>query len=153
MASSFDQVGVNTKCVADACLLMSIISGRDEHDATSMDRDDVAGWNAALQAGSIGTGSLVGKRIGYIEEFFGEGLDADVAAHTRAMIERCREAGATIVPLNFSLMKYVVAVYYILVPAEVSTNLARFDGIRGGLQDDTSTFATIKDYYASIRDR
>jgi len=50
-------------------------------------------------------------------------------------------------------MKYVVAVYYVLVPAEVSTNLARFDGLRYGLQDDTSTFATIKDYYASVRDR
>ena len=50
-------------------------------------------------------------------------------------------------------MKYVVSVYYVLVPAEVSTNLARFDGLRYGLQDDTSTFATIKDYYASVRDR
>ncbi len=131
MASSLDQVGVNTKCVADACLLVSIMSGCDENDATSVDRDDVARWHDALKSGSIGAGSLAGKRIGYIEEFFGEGLDADVAHHTRAMIERCREAGATIVPLHFSLMKYIVAVYYILVPAEVSTNLARFDGIRG----------------------
>jgi aspartyl-tRNA(Asn)/glutamyl-tRNA(Gln) amidotransferase subunit A len=50
-------------------------------------------------------------------------------------------------------MKYMVAVYYILMPAEVSTNLARYDGLRYGLQDDTASFASIKEYYASIRDK
>jgi aspartyl-tRNA(Asn)/glutamyl-tRNA(Gln) amidotransferase subunit A len=64
-----------------------------------------------------------------------------------------KSQGAEVIALDFPLLKYIVAVYYILTPAEVSTNLSRFDGMRYGLQDDTSTFASVKDYYASIRDR
>lgn len=148
MASSFDQVWVMTKTVYDAALMLQAISWQDKHDATSIEKNDSKTWFDALQQPT-----LKWKKIWYCKQFFGEWIDPLIEENTKKILEQARSLWAEIVELDFPLLKYMVAVYYILMPAEVSTNLARFDWIRFGLQDDTSTFASIKEYYATVRDR
>ena len=148
MASSFDQVWVMTKTVYDAALMLQAITWQDVHDATIIEKNDTASWFESLKNTDIKW-----KRIWYCKQFFGEGIDPLIEKNTKDTLERAKNQWAEIVELDFPLLKYMVAVYYILMPAEVSTNLARFDGIRFWLQDDTSTFASIKDYYSTIRDK
>jgi len=148
MASSFDQVWVLTKTVKDAAILLDAIASDDKNDATNMAKDDHNTWFEAIQSSS-----LKGKKIWYFTQFFDEGIDPRIAQHTKDVLHWAELQGATIVPIDFPLLKYVIAAYYILTPAEVSTNMARFDGIRYWLQDDTGAFDTIKSYYASVRDR
>lgn len=88
-----------------------------------------------------------------MNEFFTEGVDSLIEEQTRQMIAKAESLGAKIEYVDFPLLQFIVPTYYILTPAEVSTNLARFDGIRYGLQDDPSGFASIQDYYAHIRDQ
>lgn len=76
-----------------------------------------------------------------------------IEKQTREMIAKAESLGAKVEYMDFPLLEYVVPTYYILTPAEVSTNLARFDGIRYGLQDDPSAFASIHDYYSAVRDK
>ena len=148
MASSFDQVWVITKTVYDSVLMLQAVAWQDIHDATSVQRNDSASRMEAVR-----NAKLQWKRIWYFKQFFDEGIDPIIADNTKGVLARAKSQWADIVELDFPLLKYMVAVYYILMPAEVSTNLARFDWLRFGLQDDTSTFASIKDYYATIRDR
>lgn len=148
MASSFDQVGVMTKTVEDAVILLDVISWKDEHDATTLDRDtDKAGRKTALQ-----NSTFAGKKIGFLKEFFDEWIDPIIAQHTKDILAEAEKQWATVVPLDFPLLKYMVAVYYVLMPAEASTNLARFDWMRFWQQDDTSAYDTIQDYYATVRE-
>ncbi len=155
MASSFDQVWVMTKTVEDAAILLGAISGHDTKDSTSSQRDDKASRQIAIEkSNTLPTWQkLAGKKIGYFTQFFDEGIDPIIADQTKQVLARAESQWATIIPMDFPLLKYMVAVYYVLMPAEVSTNLARFDWIRYGLQDDTSTYASIKDYYDTIRDK
>jgi len=92
-------------------------------------------------------------KIAVLNEFFGEGVDPLIEQQTRAMITKAESLGATVTYIDFPLLSSVVPTYYIISPAEMSTNLARFDGIRYGLQDDPSTFDSIQEYYAHIRDK
>ncbi len=147
-ASSFDQVGVLTKTVGDAAIMLDVIAGQDDHDATSVAKDDHAQWFAALKKDS-----LKGVKIAVLNEFFAEGIDPLIAEQTRAMIAKAESLGATVEYMNFPLLQYIVPTYYILTPAEVSTNLARFDGIRYGLQDDPTKFDSIHEYYSHVRDQ
>lgn len=149
MASSFDQVWVMTKTVEDAATLLDIIAWQDQHDATTVDRDADKAWRKK----AIANGSFAGKKIGYLKEFFNEWLDPIIAQNTKDILAQAEQQGATIIPLEFPLLKYVVAVYYVLMPAEGSTNLARFDWLRFGTQDDTSAYETIQDYYAAVREK
>lgn len=149
MASSFDQVGVMTKTVEDAATLLEIIAWKDERDATTLDRDIDKAWRkTALQHATF-----AGKRIGFLKEFFDEWIDPLIAQHTKDILAQAEKQWATIVPLDFPLLKYMVAVYYVLMPAEASTNLARFDWIRFWQQDDTSAYETLQEYYANVRDQ
>ena len=125
MASSLDQAGPMTKTVEDAAILLKIISGHDKHDSTSSERE-VPDYSKAL------TGDISGLKIGIPEEFFGEGIDPDVEEIVRAGIEKLKSLGAEVIPVSIPSVHYALAVYYILMPAEVSSNLARFDGIRYG---------------------
>jgi aspartyl-tRNA(Asn)/glutamyl-tRNA(Gln) amidotransferase subunit A len=124
-ASSLDQVGVLSKTVADAADTLSVIAGHDPRDTTS-DPAGVPDYAAALGE------DLKGMKIGIAEEFFGDGVDPEVAASVRAAIEHCVSLGAEPVAVSFPHLKYAVSVYYILAPAEASANLSRFDGIRYG---------------------
>jgi len=127
-ASSLDQVGPLTKDVRDCALMMNAISGHDPLDSTSINIE-VPDFTTALQTG------LQGVRVGVPREYFGEGLDPEVDRVVRRGIAMLKEAGATIVEVSLPHTEYCVAVYYLIAPAEASSNLARFDGVRYGFRD------------------
>ncbi len=130
-ASSLDQVGPLTKDVQDCALMMNTISGYDPQDSTSIQLP-VPDYTEALLEG------LQGVRIGVPREYFGEGLDPEVDRVVRQGIAMLKEAGATIVDVTLPHTDYCVAVYYLIAPAEASSNLARFDGVRYGFRDRTA---------------
>ena len=127
-ASSLDQVGPLTKDVRDCALMMNAVSGYDPHDSTSI-KLEVPDFTAALLDG------LKGVRIGIPKEYFGEGLDPEVDRTVRDGIAMLQEAGAEVVEVTLPHTEYCVAVYYLIAPAEASSNLARFDGVRYGYRD------------------
>ncbi|MFA6963397.1 MAG: Asp-tRNA(Asn)/Glu-tRNA(Gln) amidotransferase subunit GatA [Patescibacteria group bacterium] len=126
MASSLDQAGPMTKTVEDAAILLKIISGYDKHDSTSFEKE-VPDYSGELKAENIKK-----MKIGVPKEFFGEGLDPEIEKTVRTAISQYEKLGAEIVPVSLPMAHYALAVYYILMPAEVSSNLARYDGIRFG---------------------
>jgi aspartyl-tRNA(Asn)/glutamyl-tRNA(Gln) amidotransferase subunit A len=127
-ASSLDQVGPLTKDVTDCALMMNVISGHDQRDSTSIKRE-VPDFSAALQDG------MQGIKVGVPREYFGEGLDPEVEQAVRSGIEMLKEAGAEVVEVSLPHTEYCVAVYYLIAPAEASSNLARYDGVRYGFRD------------------
>ncbi len=132
MASSFDQVGPITKTVRDTEILFNAINGYDKNDATSTPTEQ------RLDLGlSRGTTSALKKRIGVPREFLkGDGIDPQVLENFEKSCESLKNAGYEIVDVSLPLIKYSLAVYYIIQPAEVSSNLARYDGIRYGHHED-----------------
>lgn len=130
-ASSLDQVGPLTKDVRDCALMMNVISGHDQRDSTSV-KMKVPDFTGAL------TDGMQGMRIGIPREYFGEGLDPEVDRAVRNGIDMLREAGAKIVDVSLPHTEYCVAVYYLIAPAEASSNLARYDGVRFGYRDTGS---------------
>ncbi len=126
MASSLDQVGPLTKTVEDAAIVLSVISGFDIHDATT-------GESEAKDYTQYLDGKVAGLRIGIPQEYFMDELDARVRLVAEKAIEQFRLLGAEIVPISLPRSKYALAVYYLVMPCEVSSNLARYDGIRFGL--------------------
>lgn len=125
MASSLDVIGPITKTVEDAAIIMSIIAGEDRLDSTTIKLDNEP-YDQSLSL------KIRGLRVGVPEEYFAQGIDDDVRVVIEAAIDRIREAGAEIVPVSLPSTKYALSVYYIIQPAEVSSNLLRFDGIRYG---------------------
>ncbi|WP_295391831.1 Asp-tRNA(Asn)/Glu-tRNA(Gln) amidotransferase subunit GatA [uncultured Thiodictyon sp.] len=124
-ASSLDQAGPMASCAADAALLLQAMAGFDPRDSTSLDTpvpDYVAGLD----------GDLAGLRIGLPKEYFGAGLDGRVAASIQAAIREYERQGATVVEISLPNSPLSVPVYYVVAPAECSSNLARFDGVRYG---------------------
>jgi len=140
--SSLDQIGPIATTVADVALLLNTIAGHDPRDSTSIDRP-VPDYAASLEE------SLKGKRIGISEEYFGPGLNAEVAAAVRAAIDVLAREGAEVVPIHLPHMKYGIACYYLIATAEASSNLARFDGVHYGRR--TPRPADVIDLYASTR--
>jgi aspartyl-tRNA(Asn)/glutamyl-tRNA(Gln) amidotransferase subunit A len=130
-ASSLDQVGPLTKDVRDCALMMNAICGHDHLDSTSINLP-VPDFSAALQDG------LQGVKIGIPKEYFGQGLDPEVNGAVRDGITMLKEAGAEIVEVTLPHTDYCVAVYYLIAPAEASSNLARFDGVRYGYRERTA---------------
>jgi aspartyl-tRNA(Asn)/glutamyl-tRNA(Gln) amidotransferase subunit A len=143
-ASSLDQVGPMTKDVRDCALMMNVISGYDPQDSTSVNRP-VPDYTAALTAG------LAGMRIGVPSEYFGAGLDPEVESAVKAGIGLLREAGAEIVEVSLPHTPYCVAVYYIIAPAEASSNLARYDGVKYGFRDTSGS--TLAEMYRNTRSK
>ena len=129
-ASSLDQVGPMTKTVEDAALLMDVISGHDPMDATSLDRPPTRlarQWEAPLAAQP-----LAGMTLGLPKEYFGDGLDPEVRALTEAAAKRAEALGAMLREVSLPHAGYGIPTYYICMTAELSANLARFDGVRYG---------------------
>jgi aspartyl-tRNA(Asn)/glutamyl-tRNA(Gln) amidotransferase subunit A len=126
-ASSLDHPGPITRDVRDAALVLAAMAGVDPLDATSVD-EPVPEYAAALEGG------VRGLRIGVPREYFGEGLDPDVDRAVRAAIDRLRDLGASIEDVSLPTTDYGLAVYYIVAPAEASSNLARYDGVKYGLR-------------------
>ncbi len=128
-ASSLDQGGPMTQTAEDAALMLNAMAGFDPKDSTSMDRD-VPDFTANLND------SLQGLKIGLPKEYFGEGLDAEVAKVVEAAIEEYKKIGAEVVEIELPNSKLSVPTYYVLAPAECSSNLSRMDGVRFGHRCD-----------------
>ncbi len=124
-ASSLDQIGPITRDVRDAALLMNVLSGHDPMDSTSVVRD-VPDYTKAL------TGDIKGMTLGVPAEYFAQGVSAEVAASVRAAIDKYVELGAIIKEISLPHSEYALPTYYIIAPAEASSNLARYDGVRFG---------------------
>ncbi len=126
MASSTDVIGPLTRSVEDTAYIMDIIAGRDELDSTTIERDSTG---YVLTAD---TGSVKGKKIGVIKEYMGEGLSSDVKAIIENSAAKLKAAGAEVVEVSLPSIAMALAVYYIICPAELSSNLSRYDGQRFG---------------------
>ena len=125
MASSLDQIGPITKTVEDAILVLHTIAGHDRYDATSVEKA-VPDYTKFL------TGDVKNVKIGVPKEFFGEGVEIYVRDTVEKAIKRLGQLGAKVTEISLPRLKEAIAVYYLLMPSEVSANLARFDGIRFG---------------------
>jgi aspartyl-tRNA(Asn)/glutamyl-tRNA(Gln) amidotransferase subunit A len=131
-ASSFDQIGLLAGNCDDAALVLGVIAGQDERDATSS-HHDVPDYGASMDHLS-----LEGLRIGVPSAFFPESLNADVARVVKAGLKKLEDAGAELVEIELPESDYAIAAYYILVTAEASSNLARYDGARYGYRSPDS---------------
>ncbi|WP_152348131.1 Asp-tRNA(Asn)/Glu-tRNA(Gln) amidotransferase subunit GatA [Brevibacterium sp. CFH 10365] len=128
MASSLDQVGPMGRSVADAAALHELLAGHDPLDSTSLP-DDVAGFLGAAQ-----TSDLKGKKLGVIKQLAGEGYQDGVRTAFTAALETAAAASAEIVEVDCPSISYALDAYYLIMPSEVSSNLARYDGMRYGLR-------------------
>jgi aspartyl-tRNA(Asn)/glutamyl-tRNA(Gln) amidotransferase subunit A len=124
-ASSLDQAGPIAKSAADLALLLEVMAGFDRRDSTSVERP-AERYSQALEI------DLKGLRIGMPEEYFAEGLDRDVRAAVAAALAWFGSKGATLVDIKLPHTRVGVAAYYVIAPAEASSNLSRFDGVRYG---------------------
>ena len=126
-ASSLDQIGPLTRDVRDAALLLGVVAGPDRRDATCVDVP-VPDYTAGLGA------DVRGLRLGVPDEYFIEGTDPEVERAVRQAIDVLRDLGATIERVSLPATEYALATYYIVAPAEASSNLARYDGVKYGLR-------------------
>ncbi|WP_271299137.1 Asp-tRNA(Asn)/Glu-tRNA(Gln) amidotransferase subunit GatA [Sphingomonas sp. CV7422] len=142
-ASSLDQAGPMARDVRDCAILLEAMAGFDAKDATSL-RQDVPRWEAGL------SGSLADKRVGVPKEYRVGGMPEEIEALWQAGIDWLRDAGAEIVDVSLPHTKYALPAYYIIAPAEASSNLARYDGVRYGLRE-LPEGAGLQDMYAATR--
>lgn len=130
MASSTDTIGPLTMTVADAAYVLDAYAGRDELDSTTIERDP-AGYAELPQDVQV-----KGCKVGVIKEWMGEGLDDDVRTSIDDAVEKLRSVGAEVAEVSLPSLPLALAVYYILIPAEVSSNLSRHDGQRYQFADE-----------------
>ena len=142
-ASSLDQAGPMARDVRDCAIMLENMAGFDARDSTSLDLP-VPKWEAGL------SGDLRGKRIGIPREYRMDGMDAEIEALWQQGIAWAKDAGAEIVEVSLPHTKYALPAYYIIAPAEASSNLARYDGVRYGLRD-LPDGAGLQDMYAATR--
>jgi len=133
MGSSTDVIGPLANRVADAALVLDVLAGRDGKDATSIERQP-----ASYVQPSAGI-SVRGKRIGVIKEYLGDGVDPVIRAAVEAIIQQLKADGAKVEMVSLPATELALAAYYILVPAEVSSNLARYDGVKYGYSSPQAT--------------
>lgn len=145
MASSLDQVGPFGRTVTDTALLHDVIVGHDHHDSTSL----AESWPSMAEAAR--TGSLAGVKVGVIRELMGDGVAPDVRSVIAASIDTMAKAGAEVTELSLPALKYAIAAYYLLMPAEVSSNLAKFDSVRFGLRVNPAGGGSVEDVMAATR--
>ncbi len=142
-ASSLDQIGPIAKNALDAAVMFSVISGKDEKDATSMNGtpftlDDIKN-----------TTDLKGKKIGIPSDYFGEGINEDVAKSVMEASAVLKSLGAEVEEFDMSVVKYAIPTYYIIACAEACSNLSRFDGIKYGYKADSAS--NLRDVYFKSR--
>ena len=128
-ASSLDQIGPFAGTVADAALLLEVIAGHDPHDATSIPQ-------ASPSIVPYLSDGVQGLRVGLVTELLGEGIAPDVAARVREAADALVAAGATVEEVSVPAVTYGLSAYYLIAPAEASSNLARFDGAMRALHRD-----------------
>ena len=142
-ASSLDQAGPMARDVRDCAIMLEAMSGFDPKDATSLDLP-VPAWEAGLSP------DVKGKRIGIPKEYRVDGMPAEIEALWSQGIEWMRDAGAEIVEVSLPHTRYALPAYYIVAPAEASSNLARYDGVRFG-QRELPEGANLQEMYAATR--
>lgn len=142
-ASSLDQAGPMARDVRDCAIMLEAMAGFDPKDSTSLDLP-VPDWEAAL------SGDLTGKKVGIPREYRMDGMDAEVLKSWEQGVAWLKDAGAEIVDISLPHTKYALPAYYIIAPAEASSNLARYDGVRYGLRD-LPDGAGLQDMYAATR--
>jgi aspartyl-tRNA(Asn)/glutamyl-tRNA(Gln) amidotransferase subunit A len=148
-ASSLDTPGPFARTALDCALLLDAMAGHDPRDATSIDRPKEAYARALSAAPADPSRPLAGVRVGLPEQYFGSGVDAGVAAAVEAALETLRRLGATTVPLSLPAVKLSIPVYYVIAPAEASSNLSRFDGVRYGHR--ATAYDDLADMYRKSR--
>lgn len=136
-ASSLDQIGPMARSIRDARLLYQVIQGADAHDST------------ALSSAGEHTVSEGPWRIGVPREYFGDGMDSGVRRVTEAALERLRGMGHELVEISLPHTSYAIATYYLIAPAEASSNLSRYDGVRYGMRAEGRDLLTM---YEKTRD-
>jgi aspartyl-tRNA(Asn)/glutamyl-tRNA(Gln) amidotransferase subunit A len=139
MASSTDTIGPITKTIADAEIIMDVLAGRDDNDSTTLPD--------FCKPADIPVGK---KRIGIIKQFMDEGVDPEVRALITKQIEALKREGHEVEEVDMPVLTYSLAMYYIIVPAEVSSNMARYDGIRYGRRSKKAE--TLDEVYGKSRD-
>jgi aspartyl-tRNA(Asn)/glutamyl-tRNA(Gln) amidotransferase subunit A len=142
MASSTDVIGPLTRNVQDTALVLDVMAGKDSLDGTTIERDPNPYSEVLPQ-------DLSGLKVGVVKEFFGEGLDNDVKNQIELKIKEMEKAGAVMQEISIPSIKLALAVYYVLCPAEVSSNLSRYDGQRYGFSD--SNAKDLESSYTSSR--
>ena len=141
-ASSLDQAGPMARSAEDLALMMNVMAGFDERDSTSLQRDK-EDYTRSLEQ------PLKGLRIGLPKEFFGAGLSSDVGQAVEAAIAEYKKLGASIVDISLPNSRLSIPVYYVLAPAEASSNLSRFDGVRYGHR--AKEYGDLADMYEKSR--
>ncbi len=149
LASSLDQVGPVSRTVLDSALLHDVIGGHDPHDSTSL-AEQWPSFAAAARDGARGE-VLKGLKVGVIRELPDSGFQPGVSASFRASLELLEAQGAEIVEISAPHFEYGVAAYYLILPAEASSNLAKFDSVRFGMRVDVPG-GTVEDVMAVTRD-
>ncbi len=142
-ASSLDQVGPLARTVGDAALLLRTVAGHDPRDMTSSSRP-VDDYLATLEGGAKGL------RIGVPREWLAGGLEPGTEAAVRAALDTYQQLGANLIEVSLPHSRYGIAAYYIIAPAEASSNLARYDGVRFGIR---SPARGLREMYGDTRDR
>ncbi len=150
-ASSLDQAGPMARSALDCAHLLQAMSGFDPRDATSAEQPvpDFVAATTTLREGATAERPLASLRIGLPKEFFGEGVSADVLAATRAALAELEKLGATLVEVSLPRTELSIPVYYIIAPAEASSNLSRFDGVRYGHR--AAQYKDLNDMYRKSR--
>jgi aspartyl-tRNA(Asn)/glutamyl-tRNA(Gln) amidotransferase subunit A len=141
-ASSLDQAGPMAPSAEDCALLLNVMTGFDPRDSTSLERDK-EDYTRDLDK------PLAGLRIGLPREFFAEGLNSEVAGSVDVAVNELQKLGASTVEISLANSKLAIPVYYVLAPAEASSNLSRFDGVRYGHR--APEYADLNDMYAKTR--
>ena len=146
LASSLDQVGPVSRNVLDAALLQDVIAGHDPHDSTSLPESLGSMTEAAKKL------DVKGMRIGVIKQLSGDGFQPEVSARFNESLELLKNAGAEIVEVSCPSFEYAIAAYYLILPAEASSNLAKFDSVRFGLRVTPEGAPTIERVMAATRE-
>jgi aspartyl-tRNA(Asn)/glutamyl-tRNA(Gln) amidotransferase subunit A len=149
-ASSLDQAGPMAKTAEDCAIMLNAMAGHDAKDSTSLERakEDYTKALGKTWSGEPGL-PLKGLRVGLPKEYFGDGLNADVRSAVDAAIEQLKKMGAECVPVSLPKTELSIPVYYVLAPAEASSNLSRFDGVRYGHR--AAEYSDLSDMYKRSR--
>jgi aspartyl-tRNA(Asn)/glutamyl-tRNA(Gln) amidotransferase subunit A len=151
LASSLDQVGPVSRTVLDAALLYDVIGGHDPRDSTSI--PDAWPSMAAAAREGLQADTLRGLRVGVVKELAGgEGFQAGVTQRFHETVALLESAGAVVVEIDAPSFAYAISAYYLILPAEASSNLAKFDSVRFGLRVTPENGATVEDVMAATRE-
>jgi aspartyl-tRNA(Asn)/glutamyl-tRNA(Gln) amidotransferase subunit A len=146
LASSLDQVGPVARNVLDTALLQDVIAGHDKHDSTSLPESLGSMADAARKL------DVKGMRIGVIKQLSGEGFQKGVSARFQESLNLLQAAGAEVVEVSCPSFEYAIAAYYLILPAEASSNLAKYDSVRFGMRVEPGENATIERVMAATRE-